>query len=60
LDFVIEGFDFGELYMPQTMLLRLGDVALFTVFDDSCGAMSYFWQKLEKITGRYLASNCEK
>jgi hypothetical protein len=44
-------FDFGDLYLPQTMLLRLADVAMSTVFNDSGGAMSYFWQKLEKITG---------
>jgi hypothetical protein len=46
-----ELFDFGDLYLAQTMLLRLGDTAMLTVFDDSGGVMQYFWQKLEKITG---------
>lgn len=44
-------FDFGDLYVPQTMLLRLDDVALFAVFNDSSGTMNYFTQKLRKITG---------
>ncbi len=43
-------FDFGDLYLAQTMLLRLGDTAMFAVFNNSGGAMNYFWQKLEKIT----------
>jgi hypothetical protein len=46
-----ERFDFGDLYLAQTMLLRLDDVALLAVFNDSGGAMSYFWQRLERITG---------
>lgn len=46
-----ERFDFGDLYLAQTMFLRLDDIALLTVFDDSGGAMNYFWKKLEKITG---------
>jgi hypothetical protein len=44
-------FDFFDLYLAQTMLLRLDDTAMLTVFNDSGGAMNYFWQKLEKITG---------
>jgi len=46
-----EPFDFADLYVAQTMLLRLDDTAMLTVFDDSGGAMNYFWQKLEKIKG---------
>lgn len=44
-------FDFSDLHFAQTMLLRLDDMAMLTVFDDSGGAMNYFVQKLEKITG---------
>lgn len=44
-------FDFGDLYLAQTMLLRLDDLALLVVFNDSGGAMSYFYQRLEKING---------
>lgn len=46
-----ERFDFGDLYLAQTMLLRAGDVALFAVFNDSGGSMSYFARRLERITG---------
>ncbi len=46
-----EQFDFGDLYLAQTMLLRLGDVGIVTVFDDSQGAMNYFMQKVKKFTG---------
>ena len=46
-----EKFDYGDLYLAQTMLLRLGDLALLAVLNDSGGAMSYFWQKLQRITG---------
>ena len=44
-------FDYGDLYLAQTMLLRLDDTAMLVVFNDSGAAMSYFWQQLEKITG---------
>ena len=44
-------FDFADLYMAQTMLLRLDDVAMVSVFNDSGAALRYFWQTLEKITG---------
>jgi hypothetical protein len=47
----LDRFDFGDLYVAQTMLLRLDDMAMLTVFNDSGGAMNYFWQKLDKITG---------
>jgi hypothetical protein len=46
-----ERFDFADLYLAQTMLLRLGSVGLLVVFNDSGGAMSYFWQRLQRITG---------
>ena len=46
-----ERFDYGDLYLAQAMLLRLDDVAMLAVFNDSGGAMNYFWQKLEKISG---------
>jgi hypothetical protein len=46
-----EKFDFGDLSFAQTMLLRLDDTALLTVFNDSGAVNGWFWQKLEKITG---------
>jgi hypothetical protein len=44
-------FDFADLFAAQTLMMRLDDVAMFAVFDDSGGAMSIFWQKLRKING---------
>jgi hypothetical protein len=46
-----EQFDFGDLYLAQSMFLRLDEMAMLAVFNDSGAAMSWFWQKLEKITG---------
>jgi hypothetical protein len=33
------------------MLLRFNDMGMLAVFNDSGGAINYFWQKLEKISG---------
>lgn len=45
-------FDFGDLHIAQTMMLRLGSTAIFAVFNDSTGALSYFQENvLDKITG---------
>jgi hypothetical protein len=44
-------FDFGDLSFAQTMLLRLDDTALLTVFNDSGAVNGWCWQKLQKITG---------
>ena len=44
-------FDFADFSQAQTMLLRLDDVGLLAVFNDSCGAMAFFQQRLERITG---------
>jgi hypothetical protein len=46
-----EKFDFGDLSFAQTMLLRLDETALLTVFNDSGAVNGWFWQKLEQITG---------
>jgi hypothetical protein len=46
-----EKFDFGDLSFAQTMLLRLDDTAMLTVFNDSGAVLGWFRQKLEKITG---------
>jgi hypothetical protein len=33
-------FDYGDLYIAQTMLLRMGDVALIVTFNDACGVIN--------------------
>jgi hypothetical protein len=45
-------FDYGDLFDAQTMLLRLGDVALVTTFNDACGAINGVMPILEKIEGQ--------
>lgn len=48
----LDEFDFGDLHVTQTMMLRLGRTAIFVVFDDSGGAQSYVQSKLlPKLTG---------
>jgi len=46
-----ERFDFADNYQAQTMLVRLDDIALLTVFDDCGGAFSWLSQKIERFTG---------
>ena len=44
-------FDFADFSSVQTMLLRLDDLGLVAVFNDSGAAMTFFWHRLQKITG---------
>ncbi len=45
-------FDFGDLHIGQTMMLRLGSTVIFVVFNDSTAALNFFRaNKLDKITG---------
>ena len=44
-------FDYGDVFGAQTMLLRLGDVALVTTFNDACGALNGSRPRLERIDG---------
>jgi hypothetical protein len=46
-----EKFDYGDLYLAQTMVIRLDEMGMVAVFNDSGAAMSWFWQRLQKITG---------
>jgi hypothetical protein len=48
-------FDYGDLFGAQTMLLRLGDVALVTTFNDACGALNGARPRLDRIDGRLSA-----
>ena len=44
-------FDFLDLYLAQVSMLRLGDVALLTVFND-CGIVGdYLARRLANVTG---------
>lgn len=44
-------FDFADLSEAQTLMLRLDDFAVFAVFNDSGGAMNWFYQRYDRITG---------
>jgi len=44
-------FDYCDLYSPQASAVKLGNVAVIAVMDDSQGALSYFQSRLEKCTG---------
>jgi hypothetical protein len=44
-------FDYGDLYLAQTMLVRVGDTAFVAVLNDSSGAMAYFRERARRITG---------
>jgi hypothetical protein len=46
-----DDFDFLDLNVAQTLMIRLNDLALIAVFNDSGGAMNWFEQKLSRVTG---------
>lgn len=46
-----EHFDYADLYQPQSVLLRVGDVCIIAVLNDSGAAFSKFLPDLEKLTG---------
>lgn len=50
-----EPFDFADLYAAQTLLLRMDDVAMLTVFNDSCAATPFLLDRLEKAKGPFSA-----
>lgn len=44
-------FDFCDTYASNTIMLRIGDVAIVSVLDDSCASSYFFSPFIEKITG---------
>lgn len=46
-----EKFDFADFTYEQTMLLRLDEVGMLAVFNDSGAAVNLFWQRLKRIKG---------
>ncbi len=46
-----ESFDYVDLSFAKTMLLRIDDIAIIAVLDDSQGALSFFHDKLDMIGG---------
>lgn len=50
-DKLYESFDFADVTSARSVLLRIGDVAIISVLDDSCAVLSKLWKYLERITG---------
>ena len=46
-----ENFDYCDLSFAQTMLLRIDEIAIVVVFDDSQGALSLVQDMINKVTG---------
>lgn len=46
-----EQFDFGDLYLAQSMFLRFDDIGIIAVLNDSGGAYSLYRPKAERIAG---------
>jgi hypothetical protein len=46
-----ESFDYGDLSFAQTVLLRIDDVAIITVIDDSQASISAAYETVQKIKG---------
>jgi hypothetical protein len=46
-----ESFDYCDISAGQTLLLRVDDTAIITVFDDSQAALSVYYDELDKIGG---------
>jgi hypothetical protein len=44
-------FDFFDLFVAQTMMLRLGDFSLIAVFNDSGATLQWMEQLLKRFTG---------
>jgi hypothetical protein len=47
----MDRFDFGDLFVPHTMFMRLDDIGIVTVFNDANGALTFFSDFLAKLTG---------
>lgn len=48
---VTGGFDYADVFGPQTLMMRFDDCAVFVVFDDTGAALNCIHPKLAKITG---------
>lgn len=46
-----DSFDYCDLYIPQASAVKLGNVAVIAVMNDSNAALSYFHPRLEKCRG---------
>jgi hypothetical protein len=47
---LLDRFDFGDLFLPQTMFMRLNDIGIVAVFNDASGVLTFYADFLKKIT----------
>jgi hypothetical protein len=50
-DTLMGDFDYRDLYVGKTMLLRLGEVGIVAVLNDSCAALNVLENIVKKISG---------
>ncbi len=45
-------FDYVDLHIPQSMLIRMDDVCIIAVLNDSCAVVNLFFEDVKRIEGR--------
>ncbi|WP_415885000.1 hypothetical protein ACMXYO_10085 [Neptuniibacter sp. QD37_6] len=45
-------FDYKDMFISNTVLLQIEDIAFIAVLDDCCAALNVFGQQLHKISGK--------
>lgn len=48
----VESFDYCDLSLAQTMLIRIDEIAIVTVFNDSNASLNVFQEHWKKLAGR--------
>lgn len=48
----IEKYDYRDVYAANTILIRINDIAILSVLDDSCASSHFFSGHLDRITGQ--------
>jgi len=49
-DNFFEEFDYGDNFEGKGIMIRLGDIGLVAILNDSCGALNFFMNDFKKIT----------
>jgi hypothetical protein len=45
-----EPFDYGDNFDAKSIMLKLGEIGIVAILNDSCGSLSLFMEELNKIT----------
>lgn len=46
----LDNYDYRDTYAANTILLRINDIAFFSVLDDSCAALNFFSGHIRRLT----------